>query len=234
EDERQKVLATANQQAEEQIIDLRKELEDLRKALTRARQPIEALKPLQDQVDTLQEQIEQPVERINENMSISRPIKVGDKVKLRSLNMGGVVVSMGLDGAEVRVGNLRIRAKLDDILPHGTVEDTRTVTPSIPSKKQTPASPAAASRSIFHTSPGMELDLRGQRAEDALEALDRYLENAFLAGMPFVRIIHGKGTGKLRQVIREALQQSPHISRFETGHEKEGGDGVTVAHLRTD
>ena len=86
--------------------------------------------------------------------------------------------------------------------------------------------------SVLHPSPGMELDLRGQRAEDALEALERYLEAAYLADLPFVRIIHGKGTGRLRQVIREALQSSPHVSRFEAGHDNEGGEGVTVAHLK--
>jgi DNA mismatch repair protein MutS2 len=80
----------------------------------------------------------------------------------------------------------------------------------------------------------MELDLRGMRAEDALDSLDHYLENAFLAGLPFVRIIHGKGTGRLRQVIRDALRASPHVSRHESGSEKEGGDGVTVAHLHRD
>ena len=80
----------------------------------------------------------------------------------------------------------------------------------------------------------MELDLRGQRAEDALDALDRYLESAYLAGLPFVRIIHGKGTGRLRQVVREALHQSPHVKNFEMGQDNEGGDGVTVARLHTD
>ena len=83
----------------------------------------------------------------------------------------------------------------------------------------------------FYPSPGMELDIRGQRAEDALDALDRYLESAFLAGLPYVRIIHGKGTGRLRQVVREALQESPHVSSWENGQDKEGGEGVTVAHL---
>jgi DNA mismatch repair protein MutS2 len=115
---------------------------------------------------------------------------------------------------------MRIRSRLADIeRPSGEPVE---VTPQVSSTTQTP---------IFHPSPGMELDLRGQRAEDALEALDRYLESAFLAGMPFVRIIHGKGTGRLRQVIREALQKSPHVDRFEQGLEQEGGDGVTVAHL---
>ncbi|OGT28690.1 MAG: hypothetical protein A2Z17_03005 [Gammaproteobacteria bacterium RBG_16_66_13] len=77
----------------------------------------------------------------------------------------------------------------------------------------------------------MELDLRGQRAEDALEALDRYLDAAYLAGLPFVRIIHGKGTGKLRQAVREALTGHPQVKSFESGGDKEGGEGVTVAKL---
>ena len=80
----------------------------------------------------------------------------------------------------------------------------------------------------------MELDLRGQRAEDALEMLQTYIDNAYMTGMPFVRIIHGKGTGRLRQVVREALQSSSYVARFETGQESEGGDGVTVAHMKED
>jgi DNA mismatch repair protein MutS2 len=77
----------------------------------------------------------------------------------------------------------------------------------------------------------MELDLRGQRADDALDALDRYLDSAYLSGMPFVRIIHGKGTGRLREVVRQALHQNPHVRSFESGGDKEGGEGVTVVKL---
>jgi DNA mismatch repair protein MutS2 len=64
--------------------------------------------------------------------------------------------------------------------------------------------------------------------------LDRYIEQAYLTGLPFVRIIHGKGTGRLRQVIREALKENQHVKNFESGMENEGGDGVTVARLRSD
>ena len=70
----------------------------------------------------------------------------------------------------------------------------------------------------------MEIDLRGQRAEDALDALDRYISNASMAGLPFVRIIHGKGTGRLRQVIREALKLNDEVKSFEEGGDKEGGE----------
>jgi DNA mismatch repair protein MutS2 len=80
-------------------------------------------------------------------------------------------------------------------------------------------------------SPGIELDLRGQRADEALDKLERYIDSAYLAGLPWVRIIHGKGTGKLRQAVREALSQNAHVKSFETGGDKEGGEGVTVAKL---
>jgi DNA mismatch repair protein MutS2 len=88
--------------------------------------------------------------------------------------------------------------------------------------------------SVFTASPGIELDLRGQRAEDALEMLDRYLEKAYMTGLPFVRIIHGKGTGKLRQEVRAALKDHPHVTSYEEGGDKEGGAGVTVAKLASE
>jgi len=64
-----------------------------------------------------------------------------------------------------------------------------------------------------------------------LQMLERYLDSAYLAGLPWVRIIHGKGTGKLRQAVRQALSGHPQIKSFELGGDKEGGEGVTVAKL---
>jgi DNA mismatch repair protein MutS2 len=100
------------------------------------------------------------------------------------------------------------------------------------SKKVHPVMDDSSNRhTVLASSPGMELDLRGQRAEDALDMLDRYLEKAYMAGLPFVRIIHGKGTGKLRQEVRTALKDHPQVTSFEEGGPKEGGEGVTVAKL---
>ena len=77
----------------------------------------------------------------------------------------------------------------------------------------------------------MEIDLRGQTVEDGLLALDRYLDAAYNANLPWVRIIHGKGTGKLRQAIRDALRSNDLVVTYESGSDGEGGDGVTVAKL---
>ena len=68
-------------------------------------------------------------------------------------------------------------------------------------------------------------------SEDALDKMERYLEQAYLSGLPFVRIIHGKGTGKLRQAVRTALRSHEYVKTFEEGGDKEGGEGVTVAKL---
>ena len=77
----------------------------------------------------------------------------------------------------------------------------------------------------------MELDLRGLTVDDMLIELDRYLDTAYLAGLPFVRIIHGKGTGALRQAVRDELRGHPLVSSFRAGEANEGGEGVTVAKL---
>jgi DNA mismatch repair protein MutS2 len=79
----------------------------------------------------------------------------------------------------------------------------------------------------------MEVDLRGLMADDALDKMERYLEQAFLSGLPFVRIIHGKGTGRLRQAVREALRGHEYVKSFEEGGDKEGGEGVTVAKMKS-
>jgi DNA mismatch repair protein MutS2 len=74
----------------------------------------------------------------------------------------------------------------------------------------------------------MELDLRGQRVEEGLVNLESYLDTAFLAELPYVRIIHGKGTGRLREAVRKALRQNSHVQSWEEGKDGEGGAGVTV------
>jgi DNA mismatch repair protein MutS2 len=86
---------------------------------------------------------------------------------------------------------------------------------------------------LFHPSPGSELHLLGMRAEDAQLRLERYLDEAFSAGLPFARIVHGKGTGTLRVVVREVLTASPLVLRWEEARQVEGGEGVTIAHFES-
>lgn len=237
EDERRQILEKARQDAEAETASLRGELDDVRRQLGRARQPLQALVAVEEQLQVVEEQVEKPVERKSARVgkpAASGPLRLGEKVRLRSLKMEGVVSSLGESDIEVQLGALRVRARLTDVQRSSEVEEPPTPPPP---QRKGPAQPKETSTTVsgpFYPSPGMELDLRGQRAEDALEMLDRYLESAYMAGLPFVRVIHGKGTGRLRQVVREALRDSSHVKSFEVGQDKEGGDGVTVAKLAVD
>ena len=237
EDERLRVLEEARQEAEADVQALREELQEARRALARARQPLEALESIEEQVEALEEQVEQPVVRQApqvEPRGLRRPVRLGDNVRVRSLNMQGVVTALGEEEAELQVGRLRVRARLADIEPLNKPAGEENAQSG---KKPQPAGAVqeepARTSFAYPESPGVELDLRGQRTEEALAALDRYLDAAYLAGLPFVRIIHGKGTGKLRQAVREALSKHTHVASFEAGGEKEGGDGVTIAKFDT-
>jgi DNA mismatch repair protein MutS2 len=158
-----------------------------------------------------------------------RPLAPGDTVLLRSLGSTGRVLSVGDGSAEVQLGNLKTRVRLDELQLQASEprpERGRAAT------RERAASAAGHTRYNLEarSAPPLELDLRGQRAEAVTEQLDRYVDDAYLAGMPMLRIIHGKGTGALRQVVRQFLSDHPLVASVESGGEK-GGEGVTVATL---
>jgi DNA mismatch repair protein MutS2 len=233
EDERREILEKARRKSEAEAANLQDEIEELRRQLARARQPLDALKPLQEQVAEVNAKAQKVAERQAVQDATPRPLRLGDKVRVRSIKMDGVITALSDSDYEVQVGNLRVRARQQDIQRAGEPEMVAVgeSAKTTLSRTAAPAQTRSAAAATYYPSPGMELDLRGQRAEDALDALDRYLESAYLAGLPFVRIIHGKGTGRLRQVIRDSLGQSPHVKNWEPGADKEGGEGVTVARL---
>ena len=117
-----------------------------------------------------------------------------------------------------RLEYLRVRAHKSD-LEHTAQDESPEVAAGHEAVVRTPTEVV---------SPGMELDLRGQRVDEALENLGYFLDKAFLAGLPWARIIHGMGTGKLRKAVREILKNHPQVNDFDPGKEGEGGDGVTV------
>ncbi len=233
EDERREVLDQARLEAKAKVEELERELSELRKALAKARQPLDALETVEKRVSDLEKVYEEPIERLpldDEEIFYDRPIRLGDKVRLRSLNTRGVVTSLGEEEIEVQVGSLRVRTRLSEVeLVSGGGDGDGEQDQRVTSQERK----AASESSVNAPSPGIELDLRGRRADEALDQLERYLDAAYLAGLPFVRIIHGKGTGKLRQAVRESLGGNPHVRSFEAGGVSEGGDGVTVAKLQS-
>ena len=243
DEERRQVLEQARAEGELEVEVLKAQLKSLKVELKKAHQPLEALQSIEEKVEAFEEEIQAPVKRRpahtehpilkGESAKSRGPLKVGDKVVLKKLGNEGVIVSIDEDEAEVQAGPLRMRVPLDELKRKTGSElvEPQTLEKGKGRKTDGATSTVSRSSSIFSASPGFELDLRGQRSEDALDLLDRYLERAYLTGLPFVRIIHGKGTGKLRQEVRAALKDHPHVVSFEEGGDKEGGAGVTVAKL---
>jgi len=81
---------------------------------------------------------------------------------------------------------------------------------------------------------GLEIEVRGQRLDEALPAVEQYLDRAARSGHARVRVIHGRGTGTLRRAVREMLEHHPLVTRFEPAERAEGGEGVTIAYLAGD
>ncbi len=228
EDERRETLAKARAEGELEVAVLKRNIDSLKAQLKKASQPLQAIKAIEEKMEKMEEKVEQPVERKGNQLSVgsNQLLRLGERVTISTLNAEGVVTALGESDAEIQIGTVRMRARLSDLIrkSSGQTVDDR------------PQTIASHSSSIVHrqsSSPGMEVDLRGLMADDALDKMERYLEQAFLAGLPWVRIIHGKGTGRLRQAVREALRGHEYVKSFEEGGDKEGGEGVTVAKLKS-
>jgi DNA mismatch repair protein MutS2 len=239
EDERREVLARARAEGELEVAVLRQNIESLKAQLRKARQPLDVVREIERKAQTIQETIEAPVERrptAGTELSESPPsFALGERVLLPTLNSEGIITTLSSSDAEVQIGTLRVRAKLEDLRRRGAGSVSEIPKPQSPQPSSSYSLPSTSSPGAAapprHASPGMEINLRGRLVEDGLEELERYLEKAYGAGLPFVRIIHGKGTGRMREAVRAALKTSPYVTSFEEAHDNEGGAGVTVAKL---
>jgi len=150
-------------------------------------------------------------------------LRVGEAVHVASLGRGGIVQAVpdARGEVEVQAGSLKVRVPLSDLrrLPGGGVLDL-------------PAAAAPSSAGLEKTlTVAATLDLRGRTADDAIQELDKYLDDATLAGLQRVTVIHGKGTGALRHAVREHLSRHPEVAAFRLGREDEGGSGATIVNL---
>jgi len=224
EDERIDLLEKARRQAQNELDSLREEIGKLRAEMARARQPLENVQAIKQKAEELEEKVEQPARRKSVPESApGRALRLGDAVRVRSLGHQGIVTALGEAEAEVQIGVLRARARLGDL-------------ELLPDQQTTNGDKESDWAGIeqLAQSPGNEISLRGQRFEDAFTNLDRYLDAAYAAGLRSVRIVHGKGTGTLRDMVREELQKRNYIERFETAEDHQGGEGVTVAYFKHD
>ncbi|RLT42547.1 MAG: endonuclease MutS2 [Chloroflexi bacterium] len=239
EEARRQVIAETRQTMQNELAEMRREIENFRRQIERGGVGGESvhdqfLAEAREILNQREGEVEGRVERDvatpqSPAERLAGPIEVGDRVFVPTLQASGEVLGIDFRGgeakeADVQVGNFRLK------LPMRRLE-LRSKAP----KEQTPLAPIRVHmRTARSDGPGMELDLRGERVESGLEQLSNYLDNAYLGNLPWVRIIHGKGTGAMRDAVRTVLREHPLVSKYRAGDLGEGGDGVTVAHLVTD
>ncbi len=155
------------------------------------------------------------------------PWAVGETAWIPSLHASGQIAALNPaeQDAEVQIGSFRMRLPLSRLVRREGDEPP----PPAKAKRIAPAEPAPATAPAPHV--GLELDVRGATVEEMLPRLEKYLDDAYLGMMPWVQIIHGKGTGALRAAVRNMLRAHPLVKNFREGEAKEGGDGVTIAYL---
>ncbi len=147
------------------------------------------------------------------------PVAVGARVRHRGLGWQGVLRKLSGGRAEVAVGGKRLRCPAAELAP---VDGEET-------DEAEPGGGAVAAPEV--AAPAAELKLIGMRVEPALDELDLYLDRALLAGLAEVRVVHGHGSGRLREAVREHLRHHPAVASHRPGRKGEGGNGATVVKL---
>jgi DNA mismatch repair protein MutS2 len=153
-----------------------------------------------------------------------RPLTIGSEVVVPSLGVPGRITRLEPDEVEVDVRGMRVRLRPDELAGAREVAGH---------ERRGPAA-EPTTRVILQardqTVP-LQLDLRGQRRDEAAQELDRYLNEAYLAGLKAVRVVHGKGTGAVRQAVHELLGNHPLVKRYSAAAREAGGDGATEVEL---
>ena len=243
--------AKIKQQSEEYQAQLRKEkekameaarreaqgiIDEARAAANLASEELKALrKQLQDSADTtginqrqaeLRRALNETEDRIRANQpekarpQPTRGILVGDTVELLKLGMKASVLAINKDGTyQLQAGIMKLTAKPDEVY---LLENENPY-------KAKGGRPAHSGREMKMAAMSSEIDLRGMDTVEAICVLDRYMDEAMRAKLASVRIIHGKGTGALRQAVHQSLKRNKFVKKFRLGVYGEGEDGVTIA-----
>ncbi len=232
--ERDQVLARAERAMEDELAQLRRSLRAANRELSRTSDRPERERRRVERAESRGDEARERLERVRRRRRRARPranpaaappnperLAPGDVVYLRGVTEPAELIS-GLSGEtlEVRLGSLRTRVRPEQIERVGRTAEAAAVEPQARGKRPPPP-----------PDPGARCDVRGRTTDDAVPTVEGFLDRAYRAGRQRLEIVHGKGTGALRQAVRAQLRDHPLISSYETAAKHEGGDGVTVVHL---
>ena len=168
--------------------------------------------------------IEKKLEDIPEKSIQHSPteIKIGARVKLEDGSEIGEVLSIKNNQALVAFGNFQTKVKLHQLI---SVQKTTTLQPTTNKKY---SSKILIEKSEFD----FNLDIRGLMKDEAITTLDNFMDKVLMYGIKNIKIIHGRGTGALKQTVQQYLKKFPHVHTFKFESDQFGGDGITLVEMK--
>ncbi|WP_375581424.1 endonuclease MutS2 [Marivirga tractuosa] len=227
--QKKQIIIEAKQEAKSIIKEANKRVEQAIREIKESQADKERTKKARKQLTDYDQKMEPPVE--NKPAKPSQPIfksadgeiKVGDYVKIKGQDTIGEVLALGQKEAEIMLGELKSKIKLNRL--------ERMSKTAIKKEKKKSFSGTSTGMIERSTNFKHQIDVRGMRAEEAIQAVDRFIDDAMVLGYNEVSILHGRGDGILRKFIRDYLRQYNYIKSLKNEHEERGGDGITLVGL---
>jgi DNA mismatch repair protein MutS2 len=224
------VWEQAQATADQELAELRREAHRVRLQLQAARSAGGSAREAVDAALELPSRLVVPPapvapEEVEEAPAETATVVAGADIMVPRLGLPGRVMAVRDDTVEVEVLGRRVRMPLREL--EGATRPTSAERRAAQPERLPPVAVASPRGDVPY-----QLDLRGKRRDEALERLEQYLEDASLVGMPEARIIHGKGTGAVRQAVRETLRRSQYVARYAPEPDASGGDGATQVWLK--
>ncbi len=232
ESQRDKIIRQANEEAHAILRNAKETADQTIKNFNKfgqtnanAREMEQERSRLREKMNVLEKNISLKQKEQASEHKIPKNLRIGDSVKVLSMNLKGTVHTLPNAKGDlyVQMGILRSQVNIRDLI---LLEDT----PALGTKKKSTA--AGKLKMTKSASISTEINLIGKTTDEAISLLDKYLDDAYLAHMPSVRIVHGKGTGALRKAVQNHLKRLSYIKSFRLGEFGEGDSGVTIAEFK--
>ncbi|QNM04690.1 endonuclease MutS2 [Qiania dongpingensis] len=241
DENREKILARANEEARKILADAKASADETIRNINRLSTKSGVGKELEKERKKLRDHLD----KVNSSMAVKaqkpkkayRPedFRVGDAVRVLSMNLNGTVSTLPNPKGEVTVqmGILRSQVNIKDL--ELLQEDTISTPIGNMGKKEIQKNGHSGSiRMSKSSSVSPEINLIGKTTDEAIPELDKYIDDAYLAHLPQVRVIHGRGTGALKNAVHQFLRRCRHVSSYRLGDFGEGGTGVTIVQFSND
>lgn len=234
EERRERILEAAKEEARELLREAKEAAKSTQKHLRKAEKTMSLsgynrdIEESKKRISQLEAQMATPlVKKVNANPVSADELKVGQRVKHLSLDQNGTIIKLpdSKGAVMVQVGSMKVKAKLNEILIIVDGAEKKDSKPKNSSKYNNIYTSKA-----LNISP--QVDVRGRNLDDALIEVEKYIDDAFMAGLKDVTVVHGRGEGILREGIRAALKRNKHVASISRPQYNQGGEGATLVKLK--